>query len=226
MSDHVERIKTLFGGDNFKFARWAGPIAPAVIGLDERGAKLFGEAVRALAEAAGHPMAAEEPQSGEGFHIYVMKSWADAARMPGLPDFLPELPALISRLTQAQANCYRVFAFDDQGAIRSAITMLCYDERMQAAPVDYIALTEAALGMMVYDEAGVSEDRPVAMADFGDGDQRAVLQPWHAQLLRAAYDPSIPAGSKDPALALRLAARISVAADDDDADDYGDDDDA
>lgn len=212
MNADAERIKRLFGGDGFKFARWGGSIAPMVAGLDDQGAKLFEEAIGAVAAIAGAQMEEIDPEMGANFLVYVMSDWADAARAPNLPNFLPDLPALVERLTAANANRYRVFAFDDQGAIRAAITLLRYDEQMQAAPVDYIALTEAALGMLVFDEAGIADDRPVVMAKFEDGDQRAILTPWHAMLLRAAYDPAIPAGSKDPALAMRLAARIDVQA--------------
>lgn len=212
MEEDIERIRELFGGDAFKFARWGCPIAPVVMGLDDKGARLFEEAVRAVAEVAGHEVEEIDPEMGANFIICVMQDWAHALRAPNLPNFLPDLPALIERLTAAGANRYRVFAFDDQGAIRAGITLLRYDAQMREAPVDYIALSEAALGMLIYDEAGVSGDRPVIMAAFGEDEEdvRAVLSPWHARLLRAAYDPTIPAGSKDPSLALRLAARIGV----------------
>ena len=219
MNDQAERIQRLFGGDNFKFARWGGPISPVVVGLDDKGAKLFEEAIGAVADVAGAKIEEIDPEMGANFMVYVMGDWAHAALAPNLPNFLPDLPDLIERLTKANANRYRVFAFDDQGAIRAAITLLRYDEQMQAAPVDYIALTEAALGMLVFDEAGVANDRPVIMAKFEDDDARAILTPWHAMLLRAAYDPAIPAGAKDPSLAMRLAARIDVQAADEDEDD-------
>lgn len=220
MNEQADRIRRLFGGDAFKFARWGGPISPVVIGLDEKGAKLFEEAIGAVADLAGAEIEDIDPEMGANFMIYVMSDWSHAERAPNLPNFLPDLPQLIARLNEANANRYRVFAFDDQGAIRAAITLLRYDEQMQAAPVDYIALTEAALGMLVFDEAGAAEDRPVAMAKFEDDeDARAVLTPWHGMLLRAAYDPAIPAGSKDPSLAMRLAARIDVQSEADDDDD-------
>lgn len=231
MTPDADRIKRLFGGDSadgFKFARWGGPISPVVSGLDEKGGRLFGEAIGAVAEVAGAEIEVIDPEMGANFLVYVMSDWAHAARAPNLPNFLPELPKLIERLEAADANRYRVFAFDDQGAIRAAITLLRYDEQMKAAPVDYIALTEAMLGMLVFDEAGVSEDRPVVMAKFGEADDaetRAILNPWHAMLLRAAYDPAIPAGSKDPSLAMRLAARIEVQSSPDEPDDYDEDDD-
>lgn len=210
MSEDIERIQALFGGDSFKFARWGCAIAPAVIGLDEAGGRLFGEAIRVVANVAGVEMEDIDQEMGANFLVYVMQDWAHASRAPNLPGFMPDLPALIERLQAASANRYRVFAFDDQGAIRAAITLLRYDDQMRAAPVDYIALTEAALGMLVYDEAGVAADRPVIMAHIDEGEARAAISPWHARLLRAAYDPAIPAGSKDPTLALRLAARLGV----------------
>lgn len=212
MEDDAARIRRLFGGEAFKFARWGGPICPAVIGLDETGARLFGEAIGAVAEVAGAPMDEADPEMGSNLMIYVMADWAQAAKAPNLAEIIPDLPALIGRLQGADANRYRVFAFDDAGAIRAAVTLLRYDDNMREAPVDYVALTEAALAMLVYDEAGVAADRPVVMAKFeGDETARAILSPWHGRLLRAAYDPAIPAGSRDPALALRLAARIGVA---------------
>lgn len=224
MNLDADRITRLFGGDAFKFARWGTAISPVVVGLDTKGAQLFEEAIGAVAELAGVATEELDAEMGANMMIYIMSDWAHAARAPNLPNFLPNLPELVERLTKANANRYRVFAFDDQGAIRASITLLRYDEQMQAAPVDYIALSEAALAMLVYDEAGVAEDRPVVMAQFEDEneDPRAILEPWHAMLIRAAYDPTIPAGSKDPSLALRLAARIEVQtspSEDDDEDD-------
>lgn len=220
MDRDIARIKALFGGDGFKFARWGGPICPVVVGLDQKGAQLFEEAIGAVAELAGATLDEIDPEMGANMMVYVMSDWANALKAPNLPNFLPELPALIERLTEASANRYRVFAFDDAGAIRASITLLRYDEQMQEAPVDYIALTEAALAMLVYDERGAAEDRPVVMAKFeGEEFARAVVAPWHGRLLRAAYDPAIPAGSSDPALALRLAARIGVAEDGEEEDD-------
>ena len=222
MSDNTSRIQALFGGDAFKFARWGGPICPVVVGLDDKGARLFEEAIGAVADLAGARMEEIDPEMGANMFIYVMSDWASAALAPNLGSFIPDLPALVARLTEANANRYRVFAFDDQGAIRASITMLRYDEQMQEAPVDYIALTEAMLAMLVFDERGVAEDRPVVMAKFEDDEEaRAILNPWHGRLLRAAYDPTIPAGSKDPALAMRLAARVG----EDELDDGGADDD-
>ena len=52
MNPTAERIQRLFGGDNFKFARWSGTISPVVVGLDDKGTQLFEEAISAIAEVA------------------------------------------------------------------------------------------------------------------------------------------------------------------------------
>jgi hypothetical protein len=39
----------------------------------------------------------------------------------------------------------------------------------------------------------------------------AILKPQIADLIRAAYDPALPVASVDPALSLRLAARLGRA---------------
>jgi len=224
MNPDADRIKKLFGGDRFKFARWGVPISPVVIGLDDKGTQLFTEAIEAVADLAGVQVEDIDPEMGANMMVYIMADWAHASRAPNLPKFLPDLPALVERLTEANANRYRVFAFDDQGAIRASITLLRYDEQMQAAPVDYIALSEAVLAIMVYDEAGIADDRPVVMAKFEDDDDaRAIVEPWHGMLIHAAYDPALPAGSKDPALAMRLAARIEVQTSPPDPDEDDDD---
>jgi hypothetical protein len=44
-----------------------------------------------------------------------------------------------------------------------------------------------------------------------DASGHCAIKPWHAALLRAAYDPAIPGASADPSLALRLAARLPSA---------------
>ena len=36
----------------------------------------------------------------------------------------------------------------------------------------------------------------------------AILKPQFADLIRAAYDPALPVASTDPALGLRMAARL------------------
>ncbi|MEM7268543.1 MAG: hypothetical protein AAF401_04740 [Pseudomonadota bacterium] len=220
MNQTADRIQALFGGEAFKFSRWGGGITPVVVGLDDKGVQLFEEAIGAVAEVAGVEIEEIDPEMGANMMVYIMSDWAHAAQAPNLPNFIPELPALIARLSAANANRYRVFAFDDAGAIRASITLLRYDEQMQAAPVDYIALTEAALAMLVYDEQGVAADRPIVMAKFDDEeDARAIMAPFHARLLQAAYDPTIPSGSNDPSLALRLAARVGADEEEDEDDD-------
>jgi hypothetical protein len=68
-------------------------------------------------------------------------------------------------------------------------------------------VTQSYLGMLTWAAGAFRNASPVAL----DGDGRCTVKPWHSALLRAAYDPALPAASGDPALALRLAARLPAA---------------
>ena len=65
------------------------------------------------------------------------------------------------------------------------------------------------MGMLLWSENAFDDESPVALAGETG---LCVVKPWHAALIRAAYDPVIPAASTEPTLALRLAARVSVMA--------------
>ena len=113
MNDDAERIQRLFGGDAFKFARWGGPLAPMIVGLDDKGCRLFEEAIAAVAEVAGAKIDEIDPEMGANFMVYVMSDWAHATRAPNLPNFLPDLPPetqaklddLNAQLHRAQFDC-------------------------------------------------------------------------------------------------------------------------
>jgi hypothetical protein len=64
------------------------------------------------------------------------------------------------------------------------------------------------MGLLLWSDhafTGAGES-PIALVEGA----RTVVKPWHADLVRAAYDPALPAQSRDPALAHRLAARMTV----------------
>ena len=69
MNPTAERIQRLFGGDNFKFARWSGTISPVVVGLDDKGTQLFEEAIGAIAEVAGLKIDEIDPEMGANMMV-------------------------------------------------------------------------------------------------------------------------------------------------------------
>ncbi len=80
---------------------------------------------------------------------------------------------------------------------------------LQQISAQTLAVTQSFQGLLLWSMRAFDQESPVALvADTG----RCVVKPWHANLVRAAYEPVIPAASAEPALALRLAARLQVMA--------------
>lgn len=181
-----DAISALFTRDGrFLFARWNRPIAPVVFGLDDASLAIFRPALAAVFAHAGHPLTDLDPETGANLMVFAVADWAELAGFPDL-DRLTGLPDLHDRLT-AQAGDYQLFRFDAHGAIRACFTFL----RLCGRDVHPAALGESV---------GVNAALTFARRVVPSGDL--------AGLIRAAYDPRLPAASTDPATALRLAARL------------------
>lgn len=204
-------IAALFtrSGGLFRFARWGRAPAPVVFGTDEAGAETFGAALVATAGLADLRVAAQDPELGSNFLVFFCEDWAALKAMPHLDRLIPDLDRLVSVLSAAGANQYRIFGFDGAGAIRICLTLLRYDEDLRRVSAQTLATTQVAQSLLLWSDAAFRKESPVAVvAQSG----RAVVKPWLADLIRAAYDPVLPAASDDPALAHRLAARMTAIA--------------
>ena len=205
-----EEIAALFtrSDGSFRFARWGRALAPVVCGSDDAGIRIFEEALGAVAGLAGLGCGGTDPELGANFMVFLVNDWRELSEMPGLARLVPDLDKLIATLGAAGANQYRIFGFDEQGAIRICLTLIRYDEEMQRVPAQSLATGQAVMGLLLWSDhaftgAGAS---PIALVEGG----RAVVKPWHGDLIRAAYDPALPDESTDAAFALRLAARMAV----------------
>ena len=210
-SPDADRIAALFTGADgaFRFARWGRPLAPVIHGTDDAGIRTFERALAATAALSGLPVTDRDPEMVANFLVFMVNDWAELTDIPTLEGMIPSIAGLVSRLRAAGANQYRVFGFDSDGhgAIRACITLLRYDAELQRVPAQTLAVTQSFLGLLTWAPGAFRSESPVALGEDG----LCALKPWHAALLRAAYDPSIPAASADPALALRLAARLPAA---------------
>ena len=126
--------------------------------------------------------------------------------MPHLEQLVPDLGPLVAKLIKADANQYRIFRFDDAGAIRAAFVFLRMDTHMQAVSADTLALSQAVQTILLWSDQAFMDSSPLAMIEGN-----AVLRPEVADVIRAAYDPVMPSFADDPSHALRLGARIGVA---------------
>ena len=206
----AEAVRALFTRSDgaYLFARWGRPIATVVFGVEDASLPVLKGAVEATARLAGVGTADADPELGANLMVFFVRGWSELAGVPNLDRLIPDLDALLGRLEAADANQYRVFRFDAAGAIRAAFVLLRMDEHLSAAvPAETLALSQAVQTILLWSDAAFGERSPL-LAVPGRG---AVLRPEIGDVIRAAYDPVLPAHARDPAHALRLAARLGRA---------------
>ena len=201
--EEVERHFTRSDG-SYRFARWGRPLAPAVFGVEEATLQTVKGAFEAVAVLANHQMAETDPELGANIMVFFLRDWAELTETPNLDRLIPELAALVDRLVQADANQYRIFRFDEAGAIRAAFIFLRLDKHLAAVSADTLALSQAVQTILLWSDTAFDDTPPLAMIEG-----RAVLRPEIADVVRAAYDPVMPAMAQDASHALRLTARIT-----------------
>jgi hypothetical protein len=133
-----------------------------------------------------------------------VRDWAELPQVPGLDRLVPDLGPLCARLEAAEANQYRIFRFDPDGAIRAAFVFLRMDEHLAAVPAETLALSQAVQVILLWSDLAFTVTAPLALANG-----TVMLRPEIAGVIRAVYDPVLPAMSQDPSHALRLLARVS-----------------
>jgi hypothetical protein len=118
---------------------------------------------------------------------------------------VPDLGPLVDRLITAGANQYRIFRFDKAGAIRASFVFLRMDEELSAVPAETLALSQIVQTILLWSDRAFTERSPLAALPGGE----LVLRPEIGALIRAGYDPVLPAVAQDPSHALRLSARLT-----------------
>ncbi len=202
-----EEIEALFtrGDGQFVFARWGRPVCPVVFGVDDATLGVVKGAIEATCTLAGHEMGDMDAELGSNLMMFFFQDWAELPAVPGMDRLVPDLDPLVARLTEVEANQYRFFRFDAQGAIKACFVFLRMDRHLSEVPAHTLALSQIVQSMVLWSDTAFQDRSPLAVA--GD---TTVLRPDIAALLRAAYDPVLPPAAQDSAHALRLAARIQV----------------
>ncbi|MEM6440680.1 MAG: hypothetical protein AAF763_13405 [Pseudomonadota bacterium] len=191
------------GDGAFLFARWERRPAPVIFGTDEAGTEVFGQALADACALAGLETAAEDPELGANFMVFFCTEWPELKAVPHLAKLIPDLEKLVSVLAGSGANQYRIFGFDEAGAIRIALVLLRYDEDLRKVSAATLALSQSVQSLLLWSDRAFEAESPLAFTDEG-----VAVKPWHAALLKAAYDPVLPARSEDASFSLRLAARM------------------
>lgn len=204
--DTVEPLFTHSDGA-FRFARWGRPLAPVVFGTDDSSLDLIKDALRATAALGGLSIVDTDPEFGANLLIFFVSEWSELAGVPNLDRLIPDLGPLIERLAQAGANQYRSFRFDADGAISLCTILLRMDDDLSALPAQTLATGQMVQSILLWSDTAFRTASPLATVTNSG---HTVARPDIAALIRAAYDPVLPAASQDPVHAHRLAARAGL----------------
>ncbi|WP_386679846.1 hypothetical protein [Loktanella sp. R86503] len=183
-------------------ARWGRPIAPVIFGVDEATLGVFKSAVEAVVVMAGHKMAETDGELGANLMVFFCSDWTELAEVPHLDRMVPDLVPLVARLQAADANQYRIFRFDPAGTIKACFVFLRMDAQLEAVSADTLALGQAVQTIVLWSDRAFTDVSPLALVDG-----LAVIRPEVAAIVRAVYDPVMPAVAQDASHALRVAAR-------------------
>lgn len=186
-ADEIAALFTMPGGA-FLCARWGRPVAPVVFGLDDASLAVFRAAMSAVFAHARHPMAETDPEMGANLMVFAVRDWDELAELPDL-DRLTGMQGLPERLAGQGADQYRLFRFDPDGSIRAAFAFLRLGGPLGQAHPAQLVESVAVNALLTW-------AHPVTPSQS------------LAALIRAAYDPLLPACARDPSHALRLAARL------------------
>ncbi|MEL7260232.1 MAG: hypothetical protein AAGK69_02570 [Pseudomonadota bacterium] len=198
----IEALFTRESGD-YAFARWGRPLAPVVFGVEEATLSTVKGAIEAVCQLASLEMVETDPELGANFMWFFFADWAELPAVPGLDRLVPDLVPLVARLEAAEANQYRIFRFDETGAIQACFVFLRMDEHLSAVPAETLALSQVVQSVLLWSDLAFRDRSPLAVAG-----ETTVLRPEIAALIRAAYDPVMPVAASDPSHALRLQARL------------------
>ncbi len=199
----VEKMFTRSDGA-YLFARWARPIAPIVFGVEDQTLSVIKGAVEAVVAMAGHKMTETDPELGANLLFFFFRDWDELLETPDLDRLVPDLAPLVGRLKEADANQYRLFRFEPDGAIKAAFVFVRMDGEMSKVPAEDLALAQVAQTIVLWSDMAFREKGPL-----GQVGEKVVLRPDIAAVIRAAYDPVMPAVADDASHAMRLAARAA-----------------
>lgn len=202
-----DEIAALFTGadGSYRFARWGRPIVPIVFGVDAATLTVVKGATEAVVAMAGARMAETDMEIGANLMIFFFRDWQELLEVPNLDQMIDGLQDVVARLDDAGANQYRTFRFDKEGAIRACFCFIRMDAALDEVPADTIALNLAVQMILTWGDKAFAGHAPLAQAQGV-----AVVRPDVAAVIRAAYDPVMPAVANDASHALRLAARVAA----------------
>ena len=206
MTFDPKAVEALFtrSDETYLFARWDRPIVPVVFGVDDETLAVFKGSFEVMVGLAQHKMAEIDIELGANLMVFFCHDWTELCEVPHLHQLVPDIGPLAAKLQAVEANQYRIFRFDEAGAIRACFVFLRFDEHLAAVSADTLALSQAAQTILLWSDMAFRKQSPLAGING-----TTVLRPEIAGVIRAAYDPVLPVMARDTSHAMRLAARVT-----------------
>ena len=175
--------------------------------MDDTSLQVLKGALEAVTVLAGHKLAEVDPEIGANLMVFFVKDWSELPDTPKLDKLIPDLKGLVRRLNDAKANQYRMFRFDEDGAIKACFVFLRMDGALADTPAESLALSQMVQVILLWGENAFAKTSPLAQITQRGG---LILKPEIGELIRAAYDPIMPSVAHDASHALRVFARMDV----------------
>lgn len=206
MINIAENPVILFTSPNerYHFARWGRPIAPVVFGVGDENLPHLKDAIAMTVGISGGMLVDTDPELGANFMWFFCRDWDEMRVIPDLDKLIPNFVNLITELQEKNATRYRSFGFEKNGAIQLCVVLIRVDAATERMSLQTLGTSETFQSLLTFGENAFDAHSPIATIKVNN---LCIVKPEYAAVVRAAYDPALPAASNDPAHALRVSAR-------------------
>ncbi|MAD94429.1 MAG: hypothetical protein CML33_02920 [Rhodobacteraceae bacterium] len=206
MINIAENPVILFTSPNerYHFARWGRPIAPVVFGVGDENLPHLKDAIAMTVGISGGMLVDTDPELGANFMWFFCRDWDEMRVIPDLDKLIPNFVNLITELQEKNATRYRSFGFEKNGAIQLCVVLIRVDAATERMSLQTLGTSETFQSLLTFGENAFDTHSPIATIKVNN---LCIVKPEYAAVVRAAYDPALPAASNDPAHALRVSAR-------------------
>ena len=206
MTNIAENPAILFTAPDqtYHFARWGRPLAPVVFGVGDESLPHLKEAISMTVGISGGTLAETDPELGANFMWFFCRDWDEMLGIPNLDKLIPNFDNLIAGLKAQHATRYRSFGFDKDGAIQLCVVLIRVDAATERLSLQTLGTSETFQSLLTFGENAFDAQSPIATIKSNN---LCIVKPEYAAVVRASYDPALPAASQDPAHALRVSAR-------------------
>ena len=188
----------------YHFARWGRPIAPVVFGVGDENLPHLKDAIAMTVGISGGMLVDTDPELGANFMWFFCRDWDEMLVIPDLDKLIPNFVNLITELQEKNATRYRSFGFEKNGAIQLCVVLIRVDAATERMSLQTLGTSETFQSLLTFGENAFDMHSPIATIKVNN---LCIVKPEYAAVVRAAYDPALPAASNDPAHALRVSAR-------------------